>query len=93
MLSGKTHHMLTPEGIEAARQGRARREAARPDVRAPQVFVVRLGVGTRYGWEVRRFGTIILVRSAETFGSPMLAKAAGQIALAGLSAEAEVSTS
>ena len=54
------------------------------------MFVVRLAVGNRFGWEIRRFGNTVLSRSAETFGSPMLAKTAGEIALANMPAESEL---
>ena len=93
MLKGETHHMRTPEGLEIARKARRRRIEEMPDVRAPQVFIVHLAIDHRFGWEIRRFGNIVLHRSVETYGSPMLAKTAGERALADMPAEVEGSTS
>ena len=93
MRTDRTHHMLTPEGVEAASKARRRQLAERPDVKAPQVFIVRLAVDHRFGWEIRRFGNFVLSCSIETYGSPMLAKTAGERALADMVAETEVSAS
>ena len=93
MRTDRTHHMLSPESRAAASEARRRRYAERPDVKAPQVFIVRLAVDHRFGWEIRRFGNIVLSRSVETYGSPTLARTAGERALANMAAETEAGTS
>ena len=47
-----------------------------------EAFVVRLtGPGQPFGWEIRKFGSIVLSRSKTGFGTQLLAQAAGQQAL------------
>ena len=92
MLKGETYKMLLPENRAAAIETRRRNLANKPRVGAPQVFVVRLAVDRRFAWELRRFGSIVMSRSVETYGSAMLAKTAGERALANIAAEAEVTS-
>ena len=87
MVNSQTNPMRTLEGIAAAKESRRLHYANRPDVGAPQVFIVRFAVDHRFGWEIRRFGNIVLSRSVETYGSPMLAKTAGERALVAMAAE------
>ena len=88
MLKGETSHLLTRARIAAATESRRLHYANRPKVEAPQVFVVRLAVDNRFGWEIRRFGNFVLSRSVETYGTAMLAETAGKTALADMPTEA-----
>ena len=90
MVNGQTNPMRTLKGIAAAKEARRLHYANRPEVGAPQVFIVRLAVDHRFGWEIRRFGNIVLSRSFETYGSPMLAKTAGERALVDTAAQAQL---
>ena len=84
MSNDQTHHMQTPDGKRASIDGRRRREAALPAKDAPQVFVVRLVGSKPFGWEIRKFGSIVLSRGATGFGTQLLAQKAGEHALAGM---------
>lgn len=74
--------MNTPEGREASAEGRRRREEKLPATDAPGVFVVRLAGPKPFGWEIRKYGSIILSRSDTGFGTQVLAQTAGEKALA-----------
>ena len=76
------HHMQTPQGKQASIDGRRRREAALPATDALGVFVVRLAGPKPFGWEIRKYGGIVLSRSDTGFGTQVLAHAAGEKALA-----------
>lgn len=66
----------------AAEAIRRKKENAIPKDR-PSVFVVRVPPTNKdYGWEIRRYGNIVLRRSAETFATLSEARIAGDIALA-----------
>ena len=59
---------------------RQKREDA-PALTTPAVFVTRFFDG-RFGWEIRRFGGLVLFRSSESYLSLMEARSAGERALA-----------
>ncbi len=55
------------------------------DFGRPEVFVVRMPQpGTMFGWEIRRFGAIVLHRSEAGYRAPALARLAGEVAMAEL---------
>ena len=83
-------HLQTPEGKRIAAEGRQRWAAKRPPADAPKLFVVRLGAGPRlqFGWEIRKFGSIVLSRSDVGFGTQLLAQTAGEKAMTEISAAA-----
>ena len=74
--------MQTPEGKQASVEGRRRREAGLPEIDAPAVFVVRLAGAQAFGWEIRKFGGIVLAKSDERFATSQEAQIAGQTAIA-----------
>ena len=66
----------------AAEVRRQKRENPIP-VDTPKVFVIRVPPTNKgFGWEIRRFGSIVLSRSAEKFDTAAEAMAAGEAALA-----------
>lgn len=75
---------------EAAREAalaRRREIAAQP--KAPTdalaLYVVRGAQHTNdYGWEIRRYGAIVVARSAFGFPAPLAARQAGEAALRGI---------
>ena len=84
MSNDQTHHMQTPEGKQASLDGRRRRVAGLPEIDAPTVFVVRLAGAKAFGWEIRKFGGIVLSRGEAGFATQMLAETAGKQALKGM---------
>lgn len=85
MLQGqaKTRRHFTEAAREAA-LARRREIAALP--KAPSdalaLFVVRGAErGNDYGWEIRRFGAIVVARSEGGFAGPLAARQAGEEAL------------
>ncbi len=67
---------------------RRKREAAVPR-EMPDVFVVRLsGAALRFGWEIRRFGAVVLDRSRADYPTTRDAYAAGREALSSQGSEA-----
>ena len=52
------------------------------EVGRPEVFVVRMPLpGALFGWEIRRFGAIVLQRSEMGYAAPALARVAGDRAM------------
>ena len=74
---------LSPQAKRAAIEAR-RRLAEQSPPGAPQVFVVRLAGTQPFGWEIRKFGSIILSRSETGFGTQAIARTAGEEALTAL---------
>ncbi len=87
MPEQKSYHMNTLEGRKASAAGRRRALAEKPPRDAPRLFVVRLGAGPTlcYGWEIRKFGSIVLNRSETSFETQLLAQMAGEKALTTMS--------
>ena len=75
---------LSPQAKRAAIEAR-RRFAEQNPPGAPQVFVVRVE-DAQCGWEIRKFGSLVLNRSETGFATQLLARTAGEKALAALSA-------
>lgn len=85
MLQGqsKTRRHFTEAAREAALT-RRREMAAMPKVPTGTLalFIVRGAErGNDYGWEVRRFGAIVVARSSQGFAGPIAARQAGEDAL------------
>lgn len=94
MPEQKTHRMNTPEGREASAAGRRRALAEKPPRDTPRLFIVRLGAGPTlcYGWEIRKFGSIVLSKSEAGFATQLEAETAGQEVLWSMSASAPSQT-
>lgn len=85
MLQGqaKTRRYFTDAAREAA-LARRREIAAMPKLPpgALALFVVRGAErGNDYGWEIRKFGAIVVARSPRGFAAPLAARQAGEEAL------------
>ena len=81
--SAKTRRHFTEAARQAALQ-RRREIAAMPKEPSGTLamFVVRGAArGNDYGWEIRRFGAIVVARSLEGFPAPLAARQAGEAAL------------
>lgn len=73
----------------AAVEGRRRKREAAPSMDTPDVFVVRLsGAVLQFGWEIRRFGAVVLDKSCANYSTTGDAYEAGREALSARSAEA-----
>ena len=65
----------------AAESRRLKRENPAPKGMA-EVFAVRLPpTGKTFGWEIRRFGSLILGRGVDQFGTAAEARTAGEAAM------------
>lgn len=74
-------HFTEAARVAAIEARRRKREETLPR-EAPDVFVVRLpGAALQFGWEIRRFGAIVLDRSHAEFSTSKAAYAAGRKAL------------
>ena len=70
-------------GLEARRKKAAERAADPQAANRPQVFVVRSPLGDRgFGWEIRKFGGVVVDRSLVGYASAGEAQNAGFVALA-----------
>ena len=88
MLQGqsKTRRHFTEAAREAA-LARRREIAAMPKDPSGTLalFVVRgAECGNDYGWEIRRFGAIVVARGRQGFPGPVAARQAGEEALRGI---------
>ena len=65
--------MKTSSGRDDTVEGCARKKAGRPASSTPTLFIVRLRAGPRFcfGWELRRFGYVVLSRSEIGFSSEL----------------------
>ena len=78
-----TKRHFTEAARLAAKEARRRRREEKVDGDLPEVFVVRKGGDQRaFGWEIRRFGGVILIRSPAAFATIASAQADGTAALA-----------
>lgn len=79
-LAKRRHQGFSPEArIKAIATKQARAEEA-PPPGEPAVFVVRAGNG--YGWEVRRYGAIVVGRGDAVHPTAGPARTAGEATLA-----------
>ena len=71
---------MTIEQRQKALVTRQLKAAAQPPKDAPQLFIVRLGPDQNlwFGWEIRKFGSIVLSRSETGFETQVLAQTAGE---------------
>ena len=88
MLQGqaRTRRYFTEAAREAA-LARRREIAALPKEPSGTLalFIVRgAECGNDYGWEIRRFGAIVVARSSRGFPVPVAARQAGEEALKGI---------
>ncbi len=81
MSKSHTHHMLTPEGKQAATEARRKWVSEQPPTGTPAVFVVRLAGAMPFGWEIRKFGSFVLSKSGKGYANQAEAEAIGQEAL------------
>ncbi len=74
-------HFTEAARAAALEARRRKREQALPSG-IPEVFVIRRPIGGRgYGWEIRRFGGVILDRSSTHYSTMQGARFAGHSAL------------
>lgn len=75
------------EAARAAAQAKRQDLARHPrDKHAPELFVVRpTPTSTAYGWETRRYGSLVLTRSPAHYETVAGARAAGELANPSLS--------
>ena len=81
MSDNPRKRFLSPQAKQAAIEAR-RRLAEQNTPGAPQIFVVRLKGAQSFGWEIRKFGSLVLNRSETGFATQLLARTAGEQALA-----------
>ena len=81
MSKEQTQHVNTIDGRKASLEARRRWIAERRDAGAPVVFVVRLAGSMPFGWEIRKFGAIVLRRSETGFKTQLMARSAGEKAM------------
>ena len=85
MRSETTRRYFSQAAREAALAVRLANRKLPGDFGRPEVFVVRMPQpGTMFGWEIRRFGAIVLHRSEAGYRAPALARLAGEVAMAEL---------
>ena len=78
------HRRFTEAARAAALQIRRDKQARKAENPNPiEVFVVRDGI--HYGWEIRQYGGVTIVKAAEAFETQRAARAAGDVALGALS--------
>lgn len=82
-INRRTRHYFT-EAARAAGAAKKREMAPHPrDIRAPELFVVRLvPTAVAFTWEIRQFGGIVLDRGETSFPSMRQAHSNGILALA-----------
>lgn len=81
-------HFTAAAQAAAIEARRRKREAALPrDL--PEVFVVRRpGAGLVFGWEIRRFGAVVLDAGSTDYSTMQGARSAGKSALSSRTVEA-----
>ena len=85
MRTETTRRYFTQAAREAALAVRLANRKLPGDFGRPEVFVIRMMLpGAMFGWEIRRFGALVLHRSEMGYAVPALARAAGEQALAEL---------
>ncbi len=88
-LSEPTRRRFTDAARAAALEARRRKRETAIPRETPDVFVVRLpGAALQFGWEIRRFGAVVLDRSRADYATTRDAYAAGREALSGRGTEA-----
>lgn len=86
MRSETTRRYFSQAAREAALAVRLANRKLPGDFGRPEVFVVRMPLpGALFGWEIRRYGAIILQRSEMGYAAPALARVDGERAMSELS--------
>ena len=78
MIRNRSH--FTEAARAAALVARRRKAENAAPVDTPAVFVTRLSDG-RFGWQVRRFGALVIQQSDVPYPTPVEARSAGERAL------------
>ena len=82
---GPNRRHLTQAARDAAAAARRAKAMVPHDSTAPQVFIIRLAsFPMPFGWEIRRFGGLVLSRSDMGFPSMASARSAGEGTLAAM---------
>lgn len=76
----KNRRHVTDAARAAALIARRRKAENSVPVDAPAVFVIRLSDG-RFGWEIRRFGALVICHGDVAYASFLDARSAGERAL------------
>ena len=80
-----TRRHFTQAARDAAVAARRARAMVRHDITDPQVFITRLAsFPMPFGWEIRRFGGLVLGRSEMGFPTMTSARSAGEGTLAAM---------
>ncbi len=80
---------FTAAARAAAIEGRRRKREAAPPKDAPEVFVVRKPDNDLvFGWEIRRFGALVIEKGGAGYSTIHDARTAGESALSALGVEA-----
>ena len=73
---------FTPAARKAGLEARRENAVSKQDLMTPAMFVVRQsGRNQLYGWEIRRYGGVLLSRSESGYATALLARSAGEAAL------------
>ncbi len=84
-LSKPNRRHFTPAARAAAIEERRRRWKATPPRDTLEVFVVRRSTANLvFGWEIRRFGAVVIDKSVPDYSSMQEARSAGEAALGGM---------
>lgn len=81
-------HFTDAARAAAVEARRRKRETAIPR-QTPEVYVVRVpGACLQFGWEIRRFGAVVLERAETSYPTMQAARTAGETTLARQQVEA-----
>ena len=82
MIKQTSRHYFTPAARKAGLEARRENALTKKDLMTPALFVVRhRDQGQLFGWEIRRFGGVLISRSETGYANSFLARSAGEIAL------------
>ncbi len=80
--SPNSRRYFTDAARAAALEVRRENAALKTSVMTPALFIVRQNADSQlFGWEIRRFGGVLLRRSETGYLTQVLARSAGQTAL------------
>ncbi|WP_237478368.1 hypothetical protein [Lichenibacterium dinghuense] len=80
---------FTPAARALAIEARRRKQETALPKGTPEVFVVRDDDPIRgYGWEIRRFGAVVLDKGLAIYSTTQAARSAGEMALSARTVEA-----
>ena len=82
MINRPSRRYFTLAARTAGLEARHENAVSKKDLMTPALFVVRQsGQGQLLGWQIRRFGGILLSRSETGYATSFLARSAGEAAL------------